>query len=54
MLSEKKRKLNQMMARQSFIHNIDGSVDNSSAQNGFVSLLEKEEEWKKIVAKTFW
>ena len=36
------------MARQSFINNIDGSVDNNSVQNGFVSLLSKEEGWKRL------
>ena len=45
-----------MMARQSFINIIDGSVDNNSVQNGFVSLLREEEGWKKIGAggETFW
>ena len=37
-----------MMARQSFINIIDGSVDNNSVQKGFVSLLRKEEGWKRL------
>jgi len=44
MLAEKKRKLEQMMARQSSTNSIDGSVDGSSVESGFVSLAGREEE----------
>merc|ERR1712025_1274194 len=49
MLTEKKRKIEQMMsASQSSSHSIDGSLDNSSVESGFVSLVGKEEEGRVL------
>ena len=47
MLAEKKRKLDQMMERQSSTNSIDGSVESSSVESGFVSLAGREEDGRQ-------
>jgi len=43
MLAEKKKNIEQMVARQSSTPSMDGSVDTSSVESGFVSLVGKDD-----------